>query len=101
MRTRRIVETVGCLFRLEDCAVLASLVDRNGLAVQIAAAAAASRERLSLIRPPHSEMRWQRQVDALRTAMGGESFQAAWHGARQTGIEEAIQLAQQGFKGLT
>jgi hypothetical protein len=69
--------------------------------VQIAAAAAASRERLSLIRPPRSEMRWQRHLAALRTAMGGESFQAAWNDGRQTGIDEAIQLAQQGFKGLS
>ena len=90
-------ELLGCL---EDCAVLTSLVNRNDRAVQIAAAAAASRERLSLMRPPRSEMRWQRHVDALRTAMGGDSFQATWHGARQTGIDEAIQLAQQGFKGL-
>jgi hypothetical protein len=91
-------ELLGCL---EDCAVLASLVARNGLAVQIAAAAAASRERLSLIRPPRSEMRWQRNVASLRAAMGSESFQAAWNGGRQTAIDEAIRLAQQGFKGLS
>ena len=52
-------ELLGCL---EDCAVLASVVARNDLAVQIAAAAAASRERLSLIRPPRSEVRWQEHV---------------------------------------
>jgi len=90
-------ELLGCL---EDCAVLASVVAQNSLAVQIAAAAAASRERLSLIRSPRSEMRWQRHVDALRAAMGDESFHAAWNGGSQTGIDEAIQLAQQGFKGL-
>jgi predicted ATPase/class 3 adenylate cyclase len=91
------MELLGCL---EDCSVLASLVARNGLAVRLAAAAAASRERLSLIRPPHSEMRWQRHEVSLRTAMGEESFEAAWQEARQTGIDEAILFAQQAFTDL-
>ena len=92
------MELLGCL---EDCAVLASLVDNKGLALRIAAVAAASRERLTLIRPPRSEMRWQRHVAALRAAMPGDSFQAAWNDGRQTGIDEAIQFAQQAFKGLS
>jgi predicted ATPase/class 3 adenylate cyclase/tetratricopeptide (TPR) repeat protein len=91
-------ELLGCL---EDCAVLASAVARNDLAAQIAAASAASRERLSLIRPPRSEIRWQEHLGALRAAMGGESFQAAWDRGRQTGIDEAIQMAQQAFEGLS
>ena len=91
-------ELLGCL---EDCAVLTSLVDTNDLAVQIAAAAAASRERLSLFRPPRSEMRWQRHVAAMRRAMRAVSFQAAWNDGRQTGIDEVIQLAQQGLQGLS
>jgi hypothetical protein len=56
---------------------------------------------LSLIRPPRSDMRWQRHVAALRAAMGDASFQTAWNGGRQTGIDEAIQWAQEGFKGLS
>ena len=91
-------ELLGCL---EDCAVLASLVDRGSLAVQIGAAATAARERLSLIRPPRSELRWQRHVDALRAAMGSESFQAVWDEGRETGIDEATQWARQLFDGLS
>jgi len=91
-------EMLGCL---EDCAVLASLVAQNDLAVQIAAAVAASRERLSLIRPPRREMRWQPHVETLRSAMGGESFHAVWNEGSQKGIDEAIQLAQQALKSLS
>lgn len=91
-------ELLGCL---EDCAVLASINARNGLAVQIAAASVASRERLSLIRSPRSEMRWQRNVAALRESMNEQSFQAAWNEGGQTGIDEAIALARQAFVGLS
>ncbi|HEU5295472.1 MAG TPA: tetratricopeptide repeat protein [Burkholderiaceae bacterium] len=92
------MELLGCL---EDCAVLASLGARNGLAVQLAAAAAASRERLSLIRAPFGERDWQRHLAALRTAMGDTSFQTAWNEGRQIGINEAIQLAEKDLKGLS
>jgi predicted ATPase/class 3 adenylate cyclase len=91
-------ELLGCL---EDGSVLAFLVARNGAAVQIAAAAAASRERLSLMRPPRSDMRWQRHVAALRAAMGDGSFRTAWNEGRQAGIDEAIQWAQEVFKSLS
>ena len=90
-------ELLGCL---EDCAYLALLAGRSGPAVQIAAAAAASRERLSLIRPPRSEMRWQRHLAALCAAMSEESFQATWNGAHQMGIDEAIQLAHARIRDL-
>jgi len=90
-------EMLGCL---EDCAVLASLVAQNDLAVQIAAAVAASRERLSLIRPPRRETHWQLHVESLRSAMGAESFHAVWNEGSQKGIDEAIQLAQQALKSL-
>jgi len=91
-------ELLSCL---EDCAVLAFLNGRNGLAVQIAAASAASRERLSLLRPPRDEMRWQRHVAALREAMDEQPFQAAWSEGGKTGIDEAIALARQAFEGLS
>jgi predicted ATPase/class 3 adenylate cyclase len=86
-------ELLGCL---EDCAILAHLTDRNDVAARVASASAASRERLSLIRPPRSEMRWQANMDALMEAMGGDSFQVAWNEGRRCGIDEAVELARLG-----
>ena len=85
------MELLGCL---EDCAVLASLVDTNDLAVQIAAAAAASRERLSLIRPPRSEMRLAAACGRTARSDGPTAFQTAWSDGHETGIDEVIQSAK-------
>lgn len=91
-------ELLGCL---EDCAVLAFLNGRTGLAVQIAAASVASRGQLSLIRQPQAEMRWLRDLARMRAAMSEQSFQGAWHEGCQTGIDKAIALAGQEFEVLS
>ena len=91
-------ELLGCL---EDYAILAHINGRTGLAVQIAAASVASRGRLSLIRPPRAEVRWKQHLAAMRDAMNEQSFQRAWNEGRQTGIDEAIALVEQGFDVLS
>jgi predicted ATPase/class 3 adenylate cyclase len=88
-------ELLGCL---EDCAILAYLNDLSELAVRLASAAAASRERLSLIRSPRGEMRWLVHLEALREAIGEAAFETAWSAGRHEGIDAAIELADRGFE---
>ena len=84
-------ELLGCL---EDHAALLHAEGSSELAVRIAAAASVSRERLGLARAPRSEQRWQGQLDALRQAMTGAAFDAAWNEGRNADLEQAIRAAR-------
>ena len=78
---------------LEDHAELAQAEGMVEIAVGLAAAAARSRERLSLKRAPRNELRWHELAGALRRAMGDASYDAAWAEAQQWQIDEAIRHA--------
>ncbi len=83
-------ELLGCL---EDHAELAEAEGKLEVAVTLTAAAARSRDRLSLHRSPRSELRWQALVGRLRRAMTDGPFNAAWDDAQQLQTDEAISQA--------
>ena len=83
-------ELLGCL---EDHAALLHAEGSTELAVRIAAAASVSRERLGLARAPRSEQRWQRQLDALRQAVTGAAFDAAWDEGRNWEVDKTVRSA--------
>lgn len=85
---------------LEDCAALAHLGGSGDLAVRLASAAVASRERLSLIRSPRGQGRWQLQMDALRDSLSVEAFAQAWDQGRRAEVDEAIEWVRRGLEGL-
>ena len=83
-------ELLGCL---EDHAALLHAEGSTELAVRIAAAASVARERLGLARPPRSELRWQRQLDAMRQAVSGAAFDAAWDEGRNWEVDKTVRSA--------
>ena len=83
-------ELLGCL---EDHAILVRAEGRVELTASLAAAAALSRDRLRLLRSPRTEKRWQGQLDAIRKAMAGDSFDSAWSDGRNWQVDEAIARA--------
>jgi predicted ATPase/class 3 adenylate cyclase len=78
---------------LEDHVELAELEGRARSAVGLAAAAARSRERLGLPRPPRRELRWQALLGRLRRTLSDEPFDNAWGEAQQWPIDEAVRQA--------
>ncbi len=91
-------ELLGCL---EDHAVLARARGRDDVAVRIAAAAASSRDRLALARPPTEERRWQVQLESLRQARPGAGFDHDWDEGRGWEIDDAIRAALDAPAGAT
>ena len=83
-------ELLGCL---EDHATLARADGELELAVALVGVAAKSRERLSLAWSPRTQQRWVAQLDALREAMNGGAFEAAWKDGREWEIDRAIRSA--------
>jgi len=83
-------EMVGCL---EDHAALRWAEGADGMAVELAAAAAQARSRLALPRQPRAEPRWQALLLALRDALGGEVHDAAWQRGRRLETGDAVKAA--------
>ena len=83
-------ELLGCL---DDHVVLACAEAAPELAAHLAAAAALSRDRLSLARPPRGEQRWLAQLAALRQIIDPAAFGAAWEAGRHWEIDSAIKAA--------
>ena len=83
-------ELLGCL---EDHAALAQAEGRLEVAAGVLAAAAQSRQRLSLKLPPRAERRRQALIGALRRTMTDAPFESAWDEARHWEIDEAIRQA--------
>ena len=83
----------GLLGCLEDHAVLAKAGGRIDLMLQLASAAACSRDRLRLLRSPRTEKRWQTQLDAVRKAVADDWFDSAWSEGRNWQVDEAIARA--------
>jgi predicted ATPase/class 3 adenylate cyclase/tetratricopeptide (TPR) repeat protein len=83
-------EVLGCL---EDHAVLMHACGHSELTLQIAAAAAHSRQRLSLARTPPAETAWQSQLAGWRQAMSDAGFEAEWQIGAEWSVDQAIAAA--------
>lgn len=83
-------EVLGCL---EDHAALIGLVGSLELAVCVAAAAASSRHRLSLVRTPRAEVIWQDSLAAWRARLGSAEFDEAWHDGSDWSVDHTIRSA--------
>jgi tetratricopeptide (TPR) repeat protein len=83
-------EVLGCL---EDHARLAHSLEFAEEAARLYAVAAANRERLVLPRAPRDNQRWQAALAALRAALGGAAFEAAWAEGRSWELKAAIHRA--------
>jgi hypothetical protein len=83
-------EVLGCL---EDHAALIGSRGSIEAAVRLAAAAAGSRQRLSLVRRPRSELAWQTSLADWRCRLHDEEFDEAWHEGSEWSVDHAIQSA--------
>ena len=83
-------ELLGCL---EDHAAVARVQGRAEPATHVSAAAATSREKLSLIRPPRVEMRWQAHLESLRATLSAPGFADAWREGQTWEVDQAIRSA--------
>ena len=83
-------EVLGCL---EDHAALVAADGHTEAAVQLAAAAAGSRHRLSLVRTSRSEDAWQVHLVCWRERLSTEEFEEAWHDGSEWSVDHAIQIA--------
>jgi predicted ATPase/class 3 adenylate cyclase len=83
-------ELLGCL---EDFASLAQAQGLTDVAVRLAAASAASRHRLNLIRRARGKLRWQAQLDSLRQATTSTAFATAWDDGQTYPLEHAVRIA--------
>ena len=84
-------ELLGCLEEFAGLARQAGLLED---AVRMAAAVTVARQRLSLVRRPSAEARWQKRLESLREALGDERFVAAWNTAwDQWETDDAINAA--------
>jgi hypothetical protein len=83
-------ELIGCL---EDHAVLLLSERRPADGMHIAAMAAATRERLKLVRSPRGEATWQQRLESLRAALPGEAAGQAWEEGQRWSTDEAALTA--------
>ena len=83
-------EVLGCL---EDHAGLMGSCGNIERAVRLAAAAASSRQRLSLVRAPRTELVWQALLADWRERLPSEAFDEAWHEGSEWNVDHAIQSA--------
>ena len=83
-------EVLGCL---EDHAALVGADGHIEAAVQLAAAAAGSRHRLSLVRTSRSESAWQAHLVCWRERLSTQEFEEAWRDGSEWSVDHAIQIA--------
>ncbi len=83
-------EALDCL---EDYAGLLQAAGHSDGAVPLLAAVTAIRERLTIVRRRRGEAKRQSTVEAARTALGKEAFDAAWAVGREWAIDDAIEHA--------
>jgi tetratricopeptide (TPR) repeat protein len=84
------IELLACL---EDHAVLACQSGTPELAVRLAAATSAMRDRLGLARTPRAEQRWRARVDAFRQALPDSAFATCWADGEAWDLENAMSSA--------
>jgi predicted ATPase/class 3 adenylate cyclase len=83
-------EVLGCL---EDHAALIGSRGNIEAAVRLAAAAAGSRQRLSLVRTLRTELTWQASLADWRERLHSEEFDEAWLEGSEWNVDHAIQSA--------
>lgn len=83
----------GAVDCLEDHAAWLAAAGQGAQAVELAAAAAQTRGRRALPRPPHLVPRWPQLQDALRSALGDVAYDAAWQRGRRLETEDAVKNA--------
>ena len=83
-------EVLGCL---EDHALLMHAAGHTERTVQIAAAAAQSRQRLSLSRTALAEAAWQVQLAKWRFALSKDAFETEWQVGAEWSVDQAIAAA--------
>ena len=83
-------EVLGCL---EDHAALIGSGGNIEAAVRLAAAAAGSRQRLSLVRTPRTELTWQELLAQWRKRLHADEFDEAWFEGSDWNVDHAIQSA--------
>ena len=83
-------ELLACI---EDHALLMQREGRLREAAQLAGAAAQSRVRLSLVRPPREEGLWEAFVGDLRVTLGDGEFDSAWQRGQQWETRDAVSAA--------
>ena len=83
-------EVLGCL---EDYALLMHAAGHTERTVQIAAAAAQSRHRLSLSRTALAEAAWQAQLAKWRFALSKDTFETEWQVGAEWSVDQAIAAA--------
>jgi hypothetical protein len=77
-------------YALEALAEVAWAERRADAAARLYGAAAALRERAGVAIPPDDSPRYNRNVAAVRTALGEEAFSAAWEAGRSTPLERVV-----------
>ena len=92
-------ELLGCLENFVDLALQSDLADEG---VRIAASVTFSFQRLSLVRKPSAEVRWQAILERLRNTVGDDRFVSQWNIAwdrweTQDAIRAALSLPDQGL----
>jgi DNA-binding CsgD family transcriptional regulator len=83
-------ETLECLARVE------MLVGNHREAARMFGSAAASRQRIGVVRYRIHQSTYDESVDTLREAMGDSDFDAAWAEGAALSTDEAIAYAQRG-----
>jgi len=83
-------ELLGCL---EDHAALHAAEGQPVAGVRLASAAAAMRERLTLVQSPRAEAKWQERLAKLREALQEPDFGQEWEEGKRWATEEAVRAA--------
>jgi hypothetical protein len=78
---------------LAGLSAVAHALGRADAATRLASAADAMREQIGAVLPPVERAARERDVAALREALGDAAFTAAWTAARQCAPEHAISAA--------
>lgn len=81
------METIGVL---EDYARLACSLGLANDSVHLYGAASAARERLSLPRAPHLQLRYRNDLDSLRTLRTASPFEVVWSEGREWNLAQAV-----------
>jgi len=78
---------------LGDISVLASAEGQKPLALRLAAAVDALSEGLAVRRSPHDGRCWTAHVEALRSSIAPDEFEAGWSEGKRWDIDETLRWA--------
>jgi tetratricopeptide (TPR) repeat protein len=84
---------LGLVHCLEGLAVLASMIDRLGVALMLASTSAAWRTRAATVRSTYEHAMFQRTLDHARNALDEATFREALHAGRTIPLDKASESA--------